>query len=128
MKTLLTINKLLLACLVSMLSSCSTLSLDTDKISEALTWGGDKNNSLPKNAVAFECAKSQAFFIQYLDEKNAVWVVLKNREFRLNKSPDQTNTFTNGDTLLEINPDNTILKIQEQVLYDLCKEKKSLEG
>ena len=128
MKTLLTINKLLLACLVSMLSSCSTLSLDTDKISEALTWGGDKNNSLPKNAVTFACAKSQAFFIQYLDEKNAVWVVLKNREFRLNKSPDQTNTFTNGDTLLKINPDNTILKIQEQILYDLCKEKKSLEG
>ena len=27
-----------------------------------------------------------------------------------------------------INPDNTILKIQEQVLYGLCKEKKSLEG
>lgn len=111
-----------------MLSSCSILSLDTDKISEALTWGEDKNNSLPKNAVAFECAKNQAFFIQYLDKKNAVWVVLQNREFRLPKSPDHANTFTNGDTLLEINPDNTILRMQEKVLYDQCKEKKSSEG
>jgi len=64
----------------------------------------------------------------FLENDNAVWVVLKNREFRLNKDSEQTNLYTNGDTVLELKPNNTVLTIQKKPLYDLCKEKKSTEG
>ncbi|MBT3512424.1 MAG: hypothetical protein HN470_00295 [Nitrosomonadales bacterium] len=128
MRTLLTSNKLFLACLLSLLNSCSSLTLDTEKITDVLTWGEDKVNSLPKNAVAFECEKSKDFHMFFLENDNAVWVVLKNREFRLNKDSEQTNVYTNGDTVLELKPNNTVLTIQKKPLYDLCKEKKSTEG
>ena len=100
------------------------MSIDKEKISNILSWESDTSEDFsPKNSIQFECAENKVFYLRYLEEKNAVWIILDDREFRLEKILDQDNKFSNSMSNLEINPENTILNTSAKTSYEQCKEK-----
>ena len=124
MKLLSLNKKIVYVFLVILLSSCSSLSIDKEKISNILSWESDTSEDFsPKNSIQFECAENKVFYLRYLEEKNAVWIILDDREFRLEKILDQDNKFSNNMSNLEINPENTILNTSAKISYEQCKEK-----
>jgi hypothetical protein len=124
MKLLSLNKKIVYVFLVILLSSCSSLSIDKEKISNILSWESDTSEDFsPKNSIQFECAENKVFYLRYLEEKNAVWIILDDREFRLEKILDQDNKFSNSMSNLEINPENTILNTSSKTSYEQCKEK-----
>lgn len=124
MKLLSLNKKIVWVFLVILLSSCSSLSIDKEKISSILSWESDTSEDFsPKNSIQFECAENKVFYLRYLEEKNAVWIILDDREFRLEKILDQDNKFSNNMSNLEISPENTILNTSVKTSYEQCKEK-----
>ena len=53
-----------------------------------------------------------------------MWLILHDREFRLNQIDASPNIYTNDITTLEIGPENTQIKNEKEILYDQCIEKK----
>ena len=124
MKLLSLNKKIVYVFLVILLSSCSSLSIDKEKISNILSWESDTSEDFsPKNSIQFKCAENKVFYLRYLEEKNAVWIILDDREFRLEKILDQDNKFSNSMSNLEISPENTILNTSSKTSYEQCKEK-----
>ena len=124
MKLLSLNKKIVYVFLVILLSSCSSLSIDKEKISNIFSWESDTSEDFsPKNSIQFECAENKVFYLRYLEEKNAVWIILDDREFRLEKILDQDNKFSNNMSNLEINPENTILNTSAKISYEQCKER-----
>ena len=124
MKLLSLNKKIVYVFLVILLSSCSSLSIDKEKISNILSWESDTSEDFsPKNSIQFKCAENKVFYLRYLEEKNAVWIILDDREFRLEKILDQDNKFSNSMSNLEINPENTILNMSAKTSYEQCKER-----
>ena len=83
----------------------------------------DENQILsPENSIQFTCNQSQTFFLRYLEDKNAVWIILDNREFRLKKDLVNDNKYSNGKTVLEISEDNISITSNEKFIYKQCKE------
>ena len=70
-----------LACASLMLSACSSVSLWPF----GATPRADPTRA-PAGATAYQCDGSKHFFVRYLDNGAAAWVILPEREFRLNKA------------------------------------------
>jgi hypothetical protein len=120
---LLLLNKLLsfLICLF-LLNSCSSIKLDKENIKDIFSFD-DKSQSLsPDNSTQFMCDQNQTFFLRYLEGNNAVWIILNNREFRLEKVLVDDNKYSNGKTVLEFFQDNVKITSNEKSLYEQCKE------
>ena len=64
------------------------------------------------------------FFLYYLNEKKSVWIVLPDREFKLDQISESQDIYTNNITTLEISPDNTQIKNEKEIIYSQCVEKK----
>ena len=70
-----------LACAGLALSACSSVNL--------WPFGGDKEQDpsrTPAGATAYQCEGGKRLFVRYLDNSAAAWVILPEREFRLNKA------------------------------------------
>lgn len=120
---LLLLNKLLsfLICLF-LLNSCSSIKLDKEKIKDIFSFD-DKSQSLSlDNSTQFMCDQNQTFSLRYLEDKNAVWIILNNREFRLEKVLVDDNKYSNGKTVLEFFQDSVTITSNEKSLYKQCKE------
>ena len=76
---------------IFLISSCSSIDLEKEKILNVFSWDDKPNQNISlKNAIKFNCAEDKNFNLKFLEDKNAVWIILENREFRLNK-------YTNND-------------------------------
>ena len=62
--------------------------------------------------------------LYYLNEKKSVWIVLPDREFKLDQISESQDIYTNNITTLEISPDNTQIKNEKEIIYSQCVEKK----
>lgn len=84
---------------------------------------GDKpsgGRSGPANATEFNCEAGKRFYLRHLDNGTAVWVILPEREIRLDKSAIG-NRYTNGIAILELNGNEASLKDGEKITYTGCK-------
>ena len=86
------------------LAGCSTTSFDLNNL-----WplGGGKEQDLsraPAGATAYACEGGKRLFVRYLDNGAAAWVILPDREFRLNKA---STGYSNGSATLDIK-DNVV--------------------
>ena len=99
--------------------SCSSLNID--RIEEILAFEYEKIDSIPEDAIKFQCANNEFFYLKYLDENNAVWVILKDREFRLDKIESQDKAYANTTTTLDIKGNNAIIKVDASILYKECQ-------
>ena len=104
-------------------SSCSSLSIDKEKIKKLVSFDYEEVNLTPEDTTGFQCANNEIFYLRYLEENNAVWVILKDREFRLDKNDggNDTYTYTNSTISLDINEDSAVIEIDSPTLYEECQ-------
>ncbi len=104
-----------LACISLMLSACSSISL--------WPFGSDQERDTtrpPAGATAYQCDNSKHLFVRYLDNGAAAWVILPEREFRLNKA-SSGNSYSNGSDALELKDNVATLWDGANVSYAGCK-------
>ena len=89
-----------LACATLTLSACGSVNLNL------WPFGGDKEQDpsrTPAGATAYQCEGGKRLFVRYLDNGAAAWVILPEREFRLNKTASGSGTrYSNGSATLDI--------------------------
>ena len=105
-----------LACASLMLSACSSLGM--------WPFGGPGANPTrtPAGATAYQCDGSKQLYVRFLDNGAAAWVILPDREFRLNKeSADGGSRYGNGSDTLELRGNVATLSEGASVSYADCK-------
>lgn len=61
-----------------------------------------ERSRVPANAAEFRCADGKRFHVRQLDGGNAAWLILPDREVRLDKAAGSTARYSNGITTLDI--------------------------
>ena len=110
-------HALALACAALVLSACSSMNLDV------LSIGGAKEQDTsrgPAGATAYQCDAGKRLFVRYLDNGAAAWVILPEREFRLNKAASGS-SYSNGSDTLELKDGMAALSDGAGVTYANCK-------
>ena len=108
-----------------LLNACSSINLDKEKITDIFSLDDENQILSPENSIQFTCNQNQTFFLRYLEDKNAVWIILDNREFRLEKDLVDDNKYSNSKTVLEFFQDNVTITSNEKFIYKQCKENPS---
>ena len=95
-------------------------------------FGDEKNlerSRVPTNSITYQCEGNKRFDLRYLDNGAAAWVILPEREFRLDKiSADAGTRYGNGKAVLAINGDEATLSDGPSVNYTGCKAPKPAAG
>jgi membrane-bound inhibitor of C-type lysozyme len=101
-----------LVCAVLLLAACSSVNVNL------WPFGGSKEQDpsrTPAGATAYQCEGGKRLFVRYLDNGAAAWVILPDREFRLNKAASGPGTrYGNDSSALE-------LRDNEATLFDGAK-------
>ena len=103
-------------CLPLLLGACGSVNLGS-----YWPFGGDKppeRNRAPANATEYQCAGGKRFYVRYLE--GAAWIILPEREFRLNKT-DVAGRYGNGSTVLETAEGGVALREGSTATYAGCK-------
>ncbi len=104
-----------LACASLMLSACSSVSL--------WPFGATPEQDptrAPAGATTYKCDGGKHFFVRYLDNGAAAWVILPDRQFRLNKAASGS-SYSNGSDTLELKDGMAALSDGAGVTYANCK-------
>lgn len=105
--------------------SLSVLVAGCSGVSAYLPFGEERNlerSRVPANALTYACAGGKRFYLRYLDNGGAAWVILPEREFRLDKvAGDGGTRFGNGKAELSINGEEATLSDGPTVSYNGCK-------
>ncbi len=95
-------------------------------------FGDEKNlerSRVPANSITYQCEAGKRFYMRYLDNGAAAWVILPEREFRLDKvSGDAGTRYGNGKAVLTINGDEASLSDGPTISYAGCKVPKPVAG
>jgi hypothetical protein len=109
-----------LAC-VSLLAGCGDMNMN---VKQLWPFGGNTAQERPRtpvNATEYQCAAGKRFFLRTL-EGGAVWLILPEREFRLEKlGPDSATRYVKGNTVLDLNGSDATIKDGTVVSYTGCK-------
>lgn len=88
-------------------------------------FSGEKNQDrlrTPSNATEYLCTGGKRFYIRYLDNGGAAWVIFPEREFRLDKVTFATGTrYSNGIATLDINGNEATLVDGPAISFAGCK-------
>ena len=94
-------------CLTMLLGACSGIS-----VSSLWPFGSDslqgREPGPPPNAVAYRCDGNRSFYLRML-ESGAAWVILPDREFRLDRNAGTPGRFGNGVAVLDLKDDAATL-------------------
>lgn len=61
-----------------------------------------ERSRVPANAMAYKCDGERALYVRYLDNGEAAWVILPEREFRLDRVASASGVrYTNGAAVLD---------------------------
>ncbi|MDP2811993.1 MAG: MliC family protein [Rhodocyclaceae bacterium] len=108
-----------LAC-ISLLAGCGEM-----KVKQLWPFGGEtapERSRTPANATEYQCAAGKRFYVRTLDGGAAVWLILPEREVRLEKlGADGGTRYGKGSTVLEINGSDATLKDGAAVSFAGCK-------
>jgi len=105
------------------LLSCVGVVFDPEKVADTFSWNISEGSDLPDDAILFECKAKETFYIKYLEAGKSLWIAFPKRELRLYQDEKDTTQFANGETLLMLDLENTIVKNGEEILYENCKQK-----
>lgn len=76
----------------------------------------------PLNATEYRCDAGKRFYARYLDSGGAAWVILPEREFRLDKVAAASGTrYSNGRATLEVNGNEAALADPPAISFTGCK-------
>ena len=108
-----------LAC-VSLLAGCGEIN-----VKKYLPFGSDtvqERSRTPANAIEYQCAAGKRFYVRTLEGGAAVWLILPEREVRLEKlAADAGTRYGNGIAVLELNGSDASLKDGAAVSFAGCK-------
>ncbi len=104
---------------------CATLLLCACSGVNQWLFGGAQEQDLsrpPPGATAYQCEGGKRLFVRYLDNGAAAWVILPEREFRLNKSASTSGSrYSNGSATLDIKDSGATLSHGAEVTHANCK-------
>ena len=100
-----------------LLGACSSISVDLWPFG-----GGEQDLSrTPPGATAYQCDDGKRLYVRYLSS-GAAWVILPEREFRLDKAGSGGETrYSNGSATLEIKDSAATLSDGATVTHAGCK-------
>ena len=78
----------------------------------------------PPNALAYRCDANRSFYLRMLDG-GAAWVILPEREFRLDKAAGAAGRYGNGVATLEVNGDIATLNDGPGQAFTACRGPKA---
>lgn len=84
-----------LAAAALLLSACSSVNL--------WPFGEEKyqdRSKAPANSTAYQCTSGKRFYVRKLEDGAAVWLILPDREVRLNKTAESR--YGNGSAVLDL--------------------------
>ena len=85
---------------------------------------GEKNlerSRVPANSITYQCQGGKRFYLRYLDSGAAAWVILPEREFRLDRvAGDGGTRYGNGKAVLTVNGEEVALSDGPTVSYAAC--------
>jgi hypothetical protein len=83
---------------------------------------GGELSRVPPNSIAYQCEGGKRFYLRYLDNGAAAWVILPEREFRLDKVPGESgNLFGSGKAVLNVGEGVATLSDGPTVNYAGCR-------
>ncbi len=74
----------------------------------------------PEDSIEYNCDKKQTFFLLYLNEGKSVWIVLPDREFKLDQIDESQNIYSNDITTIEMSSEIIQVRNNNEILYDQC--------
>jgi len=103
-----------------MVAGCGGISMPTMP-----TLFGERNlerSRVPPNSTAYLCAGGKRLYVRYLDNGAAAWVILPEREFRLEKvASDGGMRYGSGKAVLTVNGEEATLSDGPTASYAACK-------
>ena len=106
-----------LACLALLMTGCGSVNLWPCRSDTA-----PERSRAPANATEYQCDAGKRFHVRYLDGGGAAWVILPEREFRLDKVAAASGTrYSNGSATLEVNGNEAALADPPAISFTGCK-------
>ena len=102
-----------------LLPACSSIS---NTISNATLWpfsGPVERPAVKPNGTEYKCAGGKTFYMRYMDNNAAAWVILPDREVRLDKQGAAAR-YVNGATALTVDADTLTLTDGAANSYSAC--------
>lgn len=76
----------------------------------------------PPNSTEYQCNGGKRFYVRYLDNGAAAWLIYPDREVRLDKVNSTAGArYSNGIAMLEINGNEATLADGPAIAYTGCK-------
>ena len=88
-------------------------------------WSGpvERVRTTPADATEYACEGAKRLVVRNLAGSNAVMIVFREREFRLDQAPSASGTrYTNGSTNLQRQGDQVSLEEEGAVTYSNCRK------
>lgn len=79
------------------------------------------NPMAPANSVEYQCAEGKKFYLRSMDKGAAMWVILPEREFALQKTEGGGERYSNGVSTLTITEGVARLEESATSTYADCK-------
>lgn len=84
--------------------------------------GAQERPMTPPNSTEFQCNGGKRFYVRYLDNGAAAWLIYPDREVRLDKVNSTAGVrYSNGIAMLEINGNEATLTDGPAISYTGCK-------
>ena len=102
-----------------LLPACSSVS---NSISNVTLWpfsGPVERAAVPPNGTEYKCDDGKIFYMRYMDNNASVWVILPDREVRLDKQA-ATARYINGATALTVDAGTLALTDGAANSYSAC--------
>ena len=106
-----------LASAALLLSACGDMN-----VKKYIPFTGDaspERSRVPANATEYQCAAGKRLYVRTLDAGGAVWLILPERELRLDRIGSGTR-YGKGNTVLELNGSEATLS-DGTTTYSACK-------
>ena len=82
----------------------------------------EERSRTPANATEYQCTGGKRFFVRMLEGGAAVWLILPEREVRLNKlAADSGSRYGNGIAVLDLNGGEASLTDGSTISWSGCK-------
>ncbi len=88
-------------------------------------WSGpaERARTTPADATEYACDAAKRLVVRNLPGGNAVMIVFREREFRLDRAPSASGArFTNGSTTFQSQGDRVFLEEEGAVTYSNCRK------
>ena len=107
------------AAIALLLAGCGDMN-----VKKYLPFGGDsatpERSRTPPNSTEYQCAAGKRFYVRMLEDGAAVWLILPEREVRLNKLGTGAR-YSNGIAVLELNGNEATLTDGAASPFTGCK-------